>query len=159
MVEHFTHYQYLRVAPTAEYYAIKRAYQQRILETHPDKHSQRTAHTSALPDANEPFAEPHADLFNKVRLAWHILQSTDRRKAYDAYLKDLEARTHGIIHDEVGLDEMDYDSDAEEYLYPCRCGGDYMLSRQDLALGADVAQCTTCSLRVVVEYQVELDDP
>ncbi|KAJ1978247.1 DnaJ sub C member 24 [Dimargaris xerosporica] len=158
MVEHLTHYQYLQVAPTAPYDSIKRAYQQRILETHPDKHSQRVAKRSTSPSAKDPTTEPHADLFNKVRLAWHILQSADRRKAYDAYLRDLEARSHGIIHDEVDLDEMDFDSDAGEYLYPCRCGGDYALSLQDLALGADVAQCTTCSLRVVVDYQMELDD-
>ncbi|KAJ1930252.1 DnaJ sub C member 24, partial [Tieghemiomyces parasiticus] len=102
MRDTFTHYEYLEVLPGVSADDLKRAYQRRILEVHPDKLQQRqqSSPTSALATTNN---------FSKVQLAWQVLQDPRKREEYDGYLADLATRSHGIVHEAVTLDEMHFD--------------------------------------------------
>ena len=54
---------------------------------------------------------------------------------------------------EVDLDDMDYDEGATSFRAPCRCGGEYEVTEDQLGQGVDVIGCSTCSLRIKVLYK------
>ncbi|KAJ1961174.1 DnaJ sub C member 24 [Dispira parvispora] len=154
----YTHYDYLQVAPDASLAELKRAYQQRVLRTHPDKVQQRgqaipLGTTETKQDTGE------AELFQRIHLAWQVLRVPEKRRDYDIYLQELEAQSHGVIHDEVHLDELTYDAEEHIYIQPCRCGGEYALADQDISIGADIALCSNCSLRLKVNYTWDSELP
>ena len=65
--------------------------------------------------------------------------------------------THG--HLQVDLDDMKpltAQDGSERFMYPCRCGEDYMCREQDLTESADslLVQCQGCSLIIRVLYTV-----
>ncbi|KAJ1646064.1 hypothetical protein IWQ61_010242, partial [Dispira simplex] len=62
----------------------------------------------------------------------------------------LEAQSHGVVHDEVHLNELTYHAEEHMYTQPCRCGGEYALTDQDVSIGADIALCSSCSLRLKI---------
>lgn len=49
---------------------------------------------------------------------------------------------------------MDYDETVHAYSTPCRCGGRYVMTEEDLEYGADTVGCDNCSLRIRVLYDV-----
>ncbi|KAL7976706.1 hypothetical protein Chor_008655 [Crotalus horridus] len=57
-----------------------------------------------------------------------------------------------IFHDEVEIEDFEYDEDTETYSYPCPCGDRFLITREDLENGEDVATCPSCSLIVKVIY-------
>ncbi|XP_076468032.1 diphthamide biosynthesis protein 3-like [Babylonia areolata] len=59
-------------------------------------------------------------------------------------------------HDEIEIEDMEYDEDTETYYYPCPCGDRFEITKEDLASGEDVATCPSCSLIIKVIY--DLDD-
>ncbi|XP_057312880.1 diphthamide biosynthesis protein 3-like [Hydractinia symbiolongicarpus] len=60
-----------------------------------------------------------------------------------------------VFHDEIEIEDFEYDEDAEMYYYPCPCGDRFEISREMLADGEDVATCPSCSLIVKVIYDVD----
>ncbi|XP_064636708.1 diphthamide biosynthesis protein 3-like [Lineus longissimus] len=60
-----------------------------------------------------------------------------------------------IYHDEIEIEDMEYDEDTETYYYPCPCGDRFEITREDLESGEDVATCPSCSLIVKVIYDPE----
>ncbi|XP_066294429.1 diphthamide biosynthesis protein 3-like [Branchiostoma lanceolatum] len=61
-----------------------------------------------------------------------------------------------VFHDEVEIEDFEYDEDEETYYYPCPCGDRFEITKEDLMNGEDVATCPSCSLIVRVIY--DLDD-
>ncbi|CAH1272396.1 DPH3 [Branchiostoma lanceolatum] len=61
-----------------------------------------------------------------------------------------------VFHDEVEIEDFEYDEDEETYYYPCPCGDRFEITKEDLMNGEDVATCPSCSLIVKVIY--DLDD-
>lgn len=57
-----------------------------------------------------------------------------------------------VYHDEVEIEDFEYDEDTEMYYYPCPCGDRFAISKEDLENGEDVATCPSCSLLVRVIY-------
>uniref|UniRef100_A0A8C6Y536 DPH-type MB domain-containing protein n=1 Tax=Naja naja TaxID=35670 RepID=A0A8C6Y536_NAJNA len=57
-----------------------------------------------------------------------------------------------VFHDEVEIEDFEYDEDTETYSYPCPCGDRFLITREDLENGEDVATCPSCSLIVKVIY-------
>ncbi|KAG7248196.1 hypothetical protein CRUP_024675 [Coryphaenoides rupestris] len=60
-----------------------------------------------------------------------------------------------IYHDEVEIEDFEYDEDAETYYFPCPCGDRFVITKEDLENGEEVATCPSCSLVVKVIYDQE----
>lgn len=60
-----------------------------------------------------------------------------------------------ILHDEVEIEDMEYDEDEEMYYYPCPCGDRFEISKEELQMGEDIAKCPSCSLIIRVIYDPE----
>ena len=58
-------------------------------------------------------------------------------------------------HDEVELEDFEYDDEEETYYYPCPCGDRFAITLQELHWGLEVATCPSCSLIVKVIYDLE----
>jgi diphthamide biosynthesis protein 3 len=57
-----------------------------------------------------------------------------------------------VYHDEVEIEDMEYDEEEEMYYYPCPCGDRFQITREDLENGEETATCPSCSLLVKVIY-------
>lgn len=57
-----------------------------------------------------------------------------------------------VFHDEVEIEDFQYDEDSEAYFYPCPCGDNFCITKEDLENGEDVATCPSCSLIIKVIY-------
>ncbi|XP_053560867.1 diphthamide biosynthesis protein 3 [Bombina bombina] len=57
-----------------------------------------------------------------------------------------------VFHDEVEIEDFEYDEDSETYYYPCPCGDRFAITKEDLENGEEVATCPSCSLIVRVIY-------
>lgn len=57
-----------------------------------------------------------------------------------------------IYHDEVEIEDFEYDEEEETYYYPCPCGDQFQISKADLLAGESDATCPSCSLVVKVIY-------
>ena len=53
----------------------------------------------------------------------------------------------------VDLDEMAFENATSSYSSPCRCGGDYVISEEEMTSGIDTVVCSMCTLAVRVLYQ------
>ncbi|XP_017720197.1 PREDICTED: DPH3 homolog isoform X1 [Rhinopithecus bieti] len=51
-----------------------------------------------------------------------------------------------VFHDEVEIENFQHDKDSETYFYPCPCGSNFSITKEDLENGDDVAMCPSCSL-------------
>ncbi|NXO74039.1 DPH3 protein, partial [Phainopepla nitens] len=60
-----------------------------------------------------------------------------------------------VFHDEVEIEDFEYDEESETYSYPCPCGDRFLITREDLENGEDVATCPSCSLILRVIYDQE----
>ncbi|XP_001842953.2 DPH3 homolog [Culex quinquefasciatus] len=60
-----------------------------------------------------------------------------------------------VYHDEVEIEDFEYDEEDEMYYYPCPCGDRFQVSREELEAGEEVATCPSCSLIVKVIYDPE----
>ncbi|KAK0162070.1 hypothetical protein PV327_008435 [Microctonus hyperodae] len=57
-----------------------------------------------------------------------------------------------VYHDEVEIEDFEYDEDEDTYFFPCPCGDQFQISKQDLIDGEEDATCPSCSLVVRVIY-------
>lgn len=57
-----------------------------------------------------------------------------------------------VYHDEIEIEDFEYDEETEIYHYPCPCGDRFEISKEELEAGEDVATCPSCSLIVKVIY-------
>ena len=55
-----------------------------------------------------------------------------------------------MFHDEIEIEDMDFD--GVQYTYPCPCGDVFILTKEDLEDGEDIARCPSCSLLLRVIY-------
>ncbi|KAI8437799.1 hypothetical protein MSG28_012028 [Choristoneura fumiferana] len=60
-----------------------------------------------------------------------------------------------IFHDEIEIEDFEFDEDDEMYYYPCPCGDRFQISKEELMAGEEVATCPSCSLVVKVIYDLE----
>ncbi|KAI0218650.1 diphthamide biosynthesis 3 [Lamellibrachia satsuma] len=58
-------------------------------------------------------------------------------------------------HDEIEIEDMEYDDEKETYYYPCPCGDRFEITKEDLENGDDVATCPSCSLLIKVIYDID----
>ncbi|XP_036157128.1 DPH3 homolog [Myotis myotis] len=60
-----------------------------------------------------------------------------------------------VFHDEVEIEDFQYDEDLETYFYPCPCGDNFYITKEDLENGENVVTCPSCSLIIKVIYDKE----
>lgn len=60
-----------------------------------------------------------------------------------------------VYHDEIEIEDFEYDSDDEIYYYPCPCGDQFQIAKADLLAGEEEATCPSCSLVVKIIYDKE----
>ncbi|EDV49543.1 DPH3 homolog [Drosophila erecta] len=61
-----------------------------------------------------------------------------------------------IYHDEVEIEDFEYDEEEEMYYYPCPCGDRFQISKEELIEGEEVATCPSCSLVIKVIYDPDM---
>lgn len=61
-----------------------------------------------------------------------------------------------VFHDEIEIEDFEYDEEEEIYYYPCPCGDRFQITKEELLSGEEVATCPSCSLIIKVIY--DLDD-
>uniref|UniRef100_A0A2I3S7K3 DPH-type MB domain-containing protein n=2 Tax=Pan TaxID=9596 RepID=A0A2I3S7K3_PANTR len=57
-----------------------------------------------------------------------------------------------VFHDEVEIEDFQYDEDSETYFCPCPCGDNFSITKEELENGEGVAMCPGCSLIIKVIY-------
>lgn len=60
-----------------------------------------------------------------------------------------------IFHDEVEIEDFEFDEEKQLYHFPCPCGDRFEITLQQLEFGEDIATCPSCSLMVRVIYDME----
>jgi len=60
-----------------------------------------------------------------------------------------------VFHDEVEIEDFEYDEETDSYYYPCPCGDRFQISKEELESGEEVATCPSCSLIIKVIYNPE----
>lgn len=60
-----------------------------------------------------------------------------------------------VYHDEIEIEDMEYDEETETYYYPCPCGDRFEITKEDLMNGEDVAKCPSCSLMIKIIYDID----
>jgi len=72
------------------------------------------------------------------------------QETYNAKLQ-----TMSVFHDEVEIEDFEYDEEEETYYYPCPCGDRFAITKEELECGEEVATCPSCSLIIKVIYDPE----
>ena len=57
-----------------------------------------------------------------------------------------------VYHDEVEIEDFEFDEETQTYYYPCPCGDKFEITLEELQSGEDIATCPSCSLLVKVIY-------
>ncbi|KAL3102142.1 hypothetical protein niasHS_003551 [Heterodera schachtii] len=60
-----------------------------------------------------------------------------------------------VFHDEVEIEDFEFDDEFQLYHFPCPCGDRFEITREQLESGEDVATCPSCSLMLRVIYDME----
>uniref|UniRef100_T1HW14 Diphthamide biosynthesis protein 3 n=1 Tax=Rhodnius prolixus TaxID=13249 RepID=T1HW14_RHOPR len=60
-----------------------------------------------------------------------------------------------VFHDEIEIEDFEYDEEEEIYYYPCPCGDRFQITKEELASGEEIATCPSCSLIVKVIYDLD----
>ncbi|KAK3835792.1 MAG: hypothetical protein JOS17DRAFT_519049 [Linnemannia elongata] len=146
------YYAILDVSQDASLAEIKQQYQRLLLIHHPDKQlQQQTAPNSGSPSLK---LIPLQD----IKEAWECLREPNHRAFYDSSLQAMKLHANGQVHDDIDLDDMDFDEELGSYTSPCRCSGEYIISEDELELGVDTVVCSTCSLIVRIHYEAADND-
>jgi diphthamide biosynthesis protein 3 len=60
-----------------------------------------------------------------------------------------------VFHDEVEIEDFEFDEEEGIYYFPCPCGDRFEISLEELEAGEEIATCPSCSLIVKVIYNPE----
>lgn len=67
-----------------------------------------------------------------------------------------KSKIMSVYHDEIEIEDMEYDEENGVYHYPCPCGDRFEIFKEDLINGEEVATCPSCSLVVRVIYDADM---
>lgn len=140
-------YEILEVSPDASQEDLRKSYVRLAKVHHPDK-------TETTIDLNDQSSNSNGrtSKFVKINHAWSILSDIHLRKQYDIKWKERCMSQYLPIQENVVFQDFEFEEADQVYIYPCRCGSDYILSKTDAKLHYDIVCCETCSLTVQVEY-------
>ncbi|WFD32803.1 hypothetical protein MSPP1_003854 [Malassezia sp. CBS 17886] len=138
-------YAILGVRAHADPAEIRTAYLELARQHHPDK----SASVSA------------ADRIREINLAYETLRDPALRRAWEMRraARQPQKRTTTRVADVIDLDAFDARGDGGDlvFVYPCRCGQQYVVLPGDLQRGADHIACAGCSEVVRVVWANEED--
>lgn len=60
-----------------------------------------------------------------------------------------------VYHDEVEIEDFEFDEDEGIYYYPCPCGDQFQITKEELLAGEEEATCPSCSLVIKIIYDKE----
>ena len=131
-------YRILGIDCNASLATIKQKYHQLSLQYHPDKNQSKDSSGNA---------------FVKVNEAFKVLTEPKLKQEYDLQYVAHTNRSAVAIHDQVSLDELEFDGTC--YVMRCRCGGVFFLTKEasELPLSSLCVSCDTCSLCISVSLQ------
>ncbi|KAH7338841.1 DnaJ domain-containing protein [Rhizoctonia solani] len=148
------HYTVLGLSRDATTTEIRRSYRAALLRTHPDKQGQIYQESDSAGAA-----------ILQIQDAYRILSDPALRTEYDQLLK----RGGGRVAltkvaqrpaNEVSLDEFTEEEllgssrESSRWVYPCRCGNQFVIVEEELERGVHYIGCTGCSEVVWVGYEV-----
>ncbi|CAI4043974.1 Jjj3p SKDI_10G2970 [Saccharomyces kudriavzevii IFO 1802] len=159
-----THYEILRIPSDATQEEIKKAYRDRLLNTHPDKLAKKTSN------------KVNSVTIDTIQDAYKVLSNIKTRGEYDKLI--LENYKHQGFHncgdglDEFSLDDFSFDEEKLEFMMNCpRCqfGDGFHFKESLLEECIDnenvnewdqsgyqlLTQCSACSLWLKVNFDVE----
>lgn len=132
------YYEVLGCDQNATVEEIKRKYRTKVLTSHPDKHSA---------ESDKSFTGD----FDTINKAWDTLRDPEKRKVYDAQLKNKDAEEQFLVYETVTKDSLTFNYDCHVYSYQCRCGGEYKVNASDVIDEQTFSvECDSCSLLINV---------
>ncbi|XP_072277960.1 dnaJ homolog subfamily C member 24 [Pyxicephalus adspersus] len=126
--------------PSDSQAVLKQKYQKLALLYHPDKQN-----TEEVPEQTTEGAQR----FIEISQAWKILGNEETKREYDLLLRETEITPSCHVDNQITLEEMEWEDDEEYYYYTCRCGGKYILEKEDLEQLL-LVNCDSCSLVIEV---------
>ncbi|QHS74324.1 Jjj3p [Saccharomyces paradoxus] len=159
-----THYEILRIPSDATQEEIKKAYRNRLLNTHPDKLT-KNVHDNV-----------NSVTINKIQDAYKILSNKKTRGEYDRLILE-NYKLQGFHNcgdglDEFSLDDFSFDEDKLEFMMNCprcqfadgfhfsesllgECIDNVNVAEQNHSGYQLLTQCSACSLWLKVNFEVE----
>lgn len=124
------YYELLECTDQSSYKEIKKAFQELALKYHPDK------------------LGGNKNKFLKINEAWKTLRDESLRKNYDLYLKQTKINDQNFYFDSIILSNMT--ETTNNYFYKCRCGGEYILEKNEIDGEEFIINCNECSFYLQV---------
>lgn len=159
-----THYEILRIPSDATQEEIKKAYRDRLLNTHPDKVAKKTSN------------KVNSVTIDTIQDAYKVLSNIKTRGEYDKLIlenyKQQGFHNCGDGLDEFSLDDFSFDEEKLEFMMNCpRCQFDDGFHFKESLLEECIdnenvnewdhsgyqllTQCSACSLWLKVNFDVE----
>lgn len=129
-------YDILGCSEDATLEVIKQKYQKLALTYHPDKNLDTTC----------------SDKFVQIKKAWEILSDEKLRQEYNIRWQQRKVAQSYPIQNEVNIEEFDEEESECCMTHPCRCGGFYVLTENDVKFHYDIVCCDTCTLSIKIIY-------
>ncbi|XP_047323760.1 diphthamide biosynthesis protein 3 [Impatiens glandulifera] len=60
-----------------------------------------------------------------------------------------------MAYDQVEIEDFTWNEELQSFTYPCPCGDLFQITKEDLKLGEEIANCPSCSLYLIVIYNME----
>lgn len=151
------YYEILQCNPSDSIDDIKKSYQQLILKYHPDK---QLASNSSNSDQNaDDGGISDNELFHRIDTAWKLLRDPEKRKKYDAEMQQHRYNDEPIVHANCNRNDFEFDTETQSYMYPCRCGGFFVLPDEFAATDdSDIGKIDGTSASIQEEIYIECDE-
>lgn len=142
-----THYETLKVSPTANLTEIRASYRAALLALHPDKASSGAGGVlPSVSDSNSSIPSTDVDIsrYLRVQEAWNVLRDAESRAVYDSSLARNGEKSRNtrrgdaclVIGEEVLLEDMEEGvvetGETKEFWYPCRCSDFFVVGEREL---------------------------
>ncbi|KAF9264064.1 hypothetical protein L218DRAFT_1076636 [Marasmius fiardii PR-910] len=149
---HVNYYDVLCISRTASLQEIKTAYHRSLLLHHPDKSASRPGAretgNSSLPTSCLPVE------IETIKAAYAALSSPKSRREHDALIDGRDGMVSRPAQF-VSLEEFEEDATKTGvWSYPCRCGGVYKITEDDMEKNIHMVGCDGCSETVWVGFEV-----
>ncbi|XP_026463694.1 DPH3 homolog [Ctenocephalides felis] len=60
-----------------------------------------------------------------------------------------------VYHDEIEIEDFEFDEEDNTYYYPCPCGDSFQVTKEELQSGVEIATCPSCSLVIKIIYDID----
>ncbi|PLW23019.1 hypothetical protein PCASD_14085 [Puccinia coronata f. sp. avenae] len=165
------YYELLQVSKDATASEIRIAYLRLIKLHHPDKLEQSSHHPSLTPKPRhtQTTISDHR-LAQELIHAYATLVDPISRKEYDLTRLNSGPENHRtsssksnikIVSQVLDLSEFTQleaeepdENQGERFIFPCRCGGNFLINEVQMEADINIIGCDGCSLNVKVEYQL-----